>query len=85
MNLYAIVIGIIILSLLVVSLTRVSKVKTKADYLVAGRSASGDRAYLHFAELPGLGRARCLRARRMRITTALLRCGSRRGAGRGWC
>lgn len=38
MNLYAIVIGIIILSLLVVSLTRVSKVKTKADYLVAGRS-----------------------------------------------
>lgn len=38
MNLYAIVIGIIVLTLLTVSLTRMSKVKTKADYLVAGRS-----------------------------------------------
>ena len=38
MNLYAIVLGIIVLTLLVVSLARVSKVKTKADYLVAGRS-----------------------------------------------
>ena len=38
MNLYAIVLGIIVLTLLAVSLGRVSKVKTKADYLVAGRS-----------------------------------------------
>src|ERR1700754_5134554 len=38
MNLYAIVLGLIVLTLLVVSLARVSKVKTKADYLVAGRS-----------------------------------------------
>ncbi len=38
MNLYAIVLGIIVLTLLGVSLARVSKVKTKADYLVAGRS-----------------------------------------------
>jgi len=38
MTLYAIVLGIIVLSLLVVSLARVGKVKTKADYLVAGRS-----------------------------------------------
>ena len=38
MNLYAIVLGIIVITLLVVSLARVSKVKTKADYLVAGRS-----------------------------------------------
>jgi SSS family solute:Na+ symporter/sodium/proline symporter len=38
MNLYAIVIGLIVLTLLAVSLARVSKVKTKADYLVAGRS-----------------------------------------------
>lgn len=38
MNLYAIVLGIIVLTLLTVSLTRLSKVKTKADYLVAGRS-----------------------------------------------
>ncbi len=38
MNLYAIVLGIIVLTLLAVSLARVSKVKTKADYLVAGRS-----------------------------------------------
>src|ERR1700748_1975293 len=38
MNLYAIVLGAIVLSLLAVSLTRLSKVKTKADYLVAGRS-----------------------------------------------
>jgi SSS family solute:Na+ symporter len=37
-NLYAVVLGIIVLSLLAVSLARVSKVKTKADYLVAGRS-----------------------------------------------
>jgi solute:Na+ symporter, SSS family len=37
-NLYAIVLGIIVLTLLGVSLGRVSKVKTKADYLVAGRS-----------------------------------------------
>ena len=38
MNLYALVLGIIVVSLLVVSLARVGKVKTKADYLVAGRS-----------------------------------------------
>ncbi|MCU1322287.1 MAG: Na+/solute symporter [Acidobacteriaceae bacterium] len=38
MNLYAIVIGLIVLTLLTVSLGRLSKVKTKADYLVAGRS-----------------------------------------------
>jgi SSS family solute:Na+ symporter/sodium/proline symporter len=38
MNLYAIVLGLIVITLLVVSLARVSKVKTKADYLVAGRS-----------------------------------------------
>jgi len=36
--LYAIVLGIIVLVLLSVSLARVSSVKTKADYLVAGRS-----------------------------------------------
>lgn len=38
MNLYAIVLGVIVLSLLSVSLARAGKVKTKADYLVAGRS-----------------------------------------------
>ena len=38
MNLYAIVLGLIVIVLLGVSLARVSKVKTKADYLVAGRS-----------------------------------------------
>jgi SSS family solute:Na+ symporter/sodium/proline symporter len=38
MNLYAAVLGIIVLSLLTVSLARIRKVKTKADYLVAGRS-----------------------------------------------
>ena len=38
MNLYAIVLGLIVLTLLTVSLTRLSRVKTKADYLVAGRS-----------------------------------------------
>ncbi len=38
MNLYAIILGIIVVTLLTVSLARVSKVKTKADYLVAGRS-----------------------------------------------
>jgi SSS family solute:Na+ symporter len=38
MNLYAIVLGIIVLSLLTVSIARMGKVKTKADYLVAGRS-----------------------------------------------
>src|SRR6202161_4094222 len=38
MNLYALVLGLIVLTLLGVSLARVSKVKTKADYLVAGRS-----------------------------------------------
>jgi SSS family solute:Na+ symporter/sodium/proline symporter len=38
MNLYAAVLGIIVLSLLTVSLARIGKVKTKADYLVAGRS-----------------------------------------------
>ncbi|MGC1300555.1 MAG: sodium:solute symporter family protein [Alloacidobacterium sp.] len=37
-HLYAAVIGVIVLTLLVVSLTRLGKVKTKADYLVAGRS-----------------------------------------------
>jgi SSS family solute:Na+ symporter len=38
MNVYAIVLGLIVLTLLGVSLARVSKVKTKTDYLVAGRS-----------------------------------------------
>jgi SSS family solute:Na+ symporter/sodium/proline symporter len=38
MNLYAIVLGLIVVTLLTVSLARVSSVKTKADYLVAGRS-----------------------------------------------
>ena len=38
MNLYAIVLGLIVLALLGVSIARVGKVKTKADYLVAGRS-----------------------------------------------
>ena len=38
MNLYAIVLALIVITLLVVSLARISKVKTKADYLVAGRS-----------------------------------------------
>jgi SSS family solute:Na+ symporter/sodium/proline symporter len=38
MNLYAIILALIVLTLLTVSLTRLGKVKTKADYLVAGRS-----------------------------------------------
>jgi len=38
MNLYAIVLAVIVLTLLAVSLGRLGKVKTKADYLVAGRS-----------------------------------------------
>src|ERR1700750_1804133 len=38
MNLYAVVLGIIVLILLVVSLARIGQTKTKADYLVAGRS-----------------------------------------------
>src|SRR3984893_10395679 len=37
MNVYAIVLGLIVLTLLGVSLARVSKVKTKADYLLAAR------------------------------------------------
>jgi SSS family solute:Na+ symporter/sodium/proline symporter len=38
MSLYASVIAVIVLTLLTVSLARLGKVKTKADYLVAGRS-----------------------------------------------
>ena len=38
MNVYAIVLGIIVVSLLTVSVARLSSVKTKADFLVAGRS-----------------------------------------------
>ncbi len=38
MNLYVFVIAAIVLTLLCVSLARLGKVKTKADYLVAGRS-----------------------------------------------
>ncbi len=38
MNLYAAVLALIVLTLLAVSLTRLGKVKTRADYLVAGRS-----------------------------------------------
>src|SRR6202012_304546 len=37
-HLHAVVVGAIVLTLLIVSLTRLGKVKTKADYLVAGRS-----------------------------------------------
>ena len=47
MNLYVIVLGIIVLTLLTVSITRLSKVKTKADYLVAGRSLARLRPGLH--------------------------------------
>ncbi len=38
MNLYAAVLAVIVVTLLTVSLTRLGSVKTKADYLVAGRS-----------------------------------------------
>jgi SSS family solute:Na+ symporter/sodium/proline symporter len=38
MNLYAIILALIVLTLLAVSLTRLGKVHTRADYLVAGRS-----------------------------------------------
>ena len=38
MNLYAIILVLIVVTLLTVSLTRLGKIKTKADYLVAGRS-----------------------------------------------
>jgi SSS family solute:Na+ symporter/sodium/proline symporter len=38
MNLYAVVLGVIVVTLLGVSLARLGSVKTKADYLVAGRS-----------------------------------------------
>jgi SSS family solute:Na+ symporter len=38
MNLYASVLALIVLTLLIVSLTRLGKVHTRADYLVAGRS-----------------------------------------------
>src|SRR6201992_2628256 len=38
MNLYVVVLGIIVVTLLGVSFARLGKVKTKADYLVAGRS-----------------------------------------------
>ena len=38
MNLYAVVIGIIVVTLLGVSLSRLRSTRTKADYLVAGRS-----------------------------------------------
>ena len=41
MNLYAAVLGIIVLTLLGVSLARLGSVKTKADYLVAGRGRAG--------------------------------------------
>ncbi|HWR35818.1 MAG TPA: sodium:solute symporter family protein [Clostridia bacterium] len=38
MNLYAIVVAVIVVALLTVSISQIRKVKTKADYLVAGRS-----------------------------------------------
>ena len=38
MNLYAIILALIVLTLLTVSLTRLGKVHTRADYLIAGRS-----------------------------------------------
>jgi SSS family solute:Na+ symporter len=38
MTIHAIVLGLIVLTLLIVSVARMGKVKTKADYLVAGRS-----------------------------------------------
>ena len=38
MNLYAVTLAVIVLTLLTVSLTRLGKVHTRADYLVAGRS-----------------------------------------------
>jgi solute:Na+ symporter, SSS family len=38
MNLYAVVLAVIVVTLLTVSVARLGKVKTKADYLVAGRS-----------------------------------------------
>ena len=38
MNLYAVTLALIVLTLLTVSLTRLGKVHTRADYLIAGRS-----------------------------------------------
>jgi len=38
LNLYVVVLAVIVVVLLVVSVSRLGKVKTKADFLVAGRS-----------------------------------------------
>jgi len=38
MNIYGLVLAIIVLALLLVSVSQVRKTKTKADYLVAGRT-----------------------------------------------
>ena len=38
MNLYALVLALIVVALLAVSVSQVRKTRTKADYLVAGRT-----------------------------------------------
>ena len=73
MNLYVVILSVIVIVLLAVSLSQLRNVKTKADYLVAGRSllrprgggasAGGDlpaaaASFLPFAPTPGVPRGR---------------------------
>lgn len=82
--LYAVVLGAIVLTLMSVSLARLHKVKTKADYLVAGRSLSA--FVLVFTLLSSwIGSGSLLGERRTRTSMGLSRCGRAGADGRACC
>ena len=75
MNLYAAVLAVITLALLTVSLARLNKTKTKADYLVAGRSLPAFVLVFTLLSSPGSAPAPCSAAPRTPTTTASPRSG----------
>ena len=83
--LYAVVLGAIVLTLMSVSLARLHKVKTKADYLVAGRSLSA--FVLVFTLLSSwIGSGSLLGGRGERVQAWVCRrCGRAGADGRACC
>jgi len=79
-QLYAFVLAAIVVALLAVALYRTSRVKTKADYLVAGRSLPAIVLVLTLLT-SWIGAGSLFAGPKMHTKTALPRCGSRPGDG----
>ena len=83
--LYAGVLGAIVLTLLTVSLSRLHKTRTKADYLVAGRSLPAFVLVTTLALVVDRCGVAVSRERRMPTAMDLPRCGRGPADGPGCC